>query len=89
MASPLTLIAVLAALAALYVVFPVVASAYARYSGTKRPVCPETGEEVRLELDANRAAKSAAAGRIDLRVTRCSLWPVHGGCHQGCTAALR
>jgi hypothetical protein len=85
---PLLVIFAILTLGALYVVLPVVAEAYRRYRGAKRPVCPETGEPAEITLDARHAALTAALGRPHLHVESCSRWPESHGCDQRCTGSI-
>jgi hypothetical protein len=89
MDNPLTVVAAIAAVGALYVVVPVVADAYRRYRGTKTVICPENNQATEIQLDTAQAAASAAVGRPDLRVTGCSRWPERHHCGQECVEQLR
>ena len=88
MASLLTLVALIVAVGALYVVAPVVADAYRRFRGPRTVTCPETHAATEIELDATHAAASAAFGKRDLQVTRCARWPEHEQCGQQCVAEI-
>ncbi len=46
--------------------------------------CPETGKQVRIQLDATLAALTAVPGPPTLRVKQCGMWPEHGDCGQRC-----
>ena len=79
----IVLIAVLA-VALLYVLMPLMADTYRRLRKSRALRCPETGGQVRVDIDASRAAVTSAFGRPLLRVRRCSLWPAKEQCNQGC-----
>lgn len=68
----------------LYVVVPVVASAYRRFRGTRVVTCPETRDGAAVEVDARHAALTAALGGTELRLQDCSRWPERESCGQEC-----
>jgi len=84
MQGPWILLAAIVAVGILYVVVPVAMDVFARYRGGRSLTCPETGAEVRIELDARHAALTAVPGPPRLRVADCTLWPGRGDCLQGC-----
>ncbi len=84
MSHPGAVIGVIVAVGILFVLLTVMASAFARYRAPRVLACPETGEQVRLGIDATRAALTSALGRPRLRVKWCTLWPVWYGCAQSC-----
>ncbi|MBI4552811.1 MAG: hypothetical protein HY710_11160 [Candidatus Latescibacteria bacterium] len=89
MTSPFThpwlLIGALIAVAALYVVLPVVMQAFWRYRRPRTFVCPDTGGQVEIHLDAAHAAVGAAYDQHPhLRVKQCALWPDRRNCEQAC-----
>ncbi|MFQ5666767.1 MAG: hypothetical protein ACE5I7_10090 [Candidatus Binatia bacterium] len=84
----LTHIAPIAAVGLLFVVVPVVAHAYTRFRGTKVVTCPESQAPAEIELDAARAATTAALGHSELRVAHCNRWPEHEQCGQECLNEL-
>ena len=84
MSYPAIVIVVILAVGILFVLLPVMAYTFARYRAPRVLACPETGEQVRLGLDATRAALTSALGRPRLRVRWCSLWPGRSGCGQTC-----
>jgi hypothetical protein len=86
MSNPWLVIAGIAALAAVYVLLPVVAEAYRAARGTRRVRCPGTGGPAEVGLDAAHAALTASYGVPGLRVARCSLWPGRARCGQTCVA---
>ena len=87
MESPGIVIFAVVALGVLFVLVPLVIYTFGRYRASRTVACPETGEQVRLDLDASRAAWTTALGRPSLRVRWCSLWPQRKGCAQECTAS--
>lgn len=82
-----TLIVAILAVGILFVLVPLVIHTFGRYRGSRVLACPETGEPVRLDLDATRAALTSALGRPRLRVSWCTLWPRRKGCAQECVAS--
>lgn len=56
----------------------------ASFSGPRNVTCPATSQPEEIELDAARAALTAAAGQPELRIARCSRWPAHRNCDQAC-----
>jgi len=82
--NPWLVLLMLAVLAALYVVTPVVAAAWSHYRRYRRLRCPVEGVEARVRVDAGRAAIGEAFGRPALEVERCSLWPKRWLCQQAC-----
>jgi len=90
MEHPFLVLAAIAALGLLYVVFPVVLQTFMQYRKSRSLSCPEEGRMATVAIDARTAARSAAVGAPRLRVLNCSLWPQKCGCRQGCLAhALR
>jgi len=84
-----TVIALIIALGAVYVVAPMVADAYHRFRGTKVVTCPEDQQAVEIIVDAAHAASTAALGPPELRVTHCSRWMQRHYCDQKCVEQLR
>jgi hypothetical protein len=80
----LTVVAPIAAVGALYVVAPVVAHTYRRFRPPRTVTCPENHEPAEIQIDAGEAAATAAFGKPELRVRRCSRWPEHEQCGQEC-----
>ena len=80
----LALVAPIAAIGALYVVAPVAVGAYRRFRRPRQVTCPETGTLEEIQIDAAEAARSAAFGRPELHVFRCSRWPERHYCNQEC-----
>ena len=66
------------------VAYPLVRT-WGRYRGTRIVRCPQTGATAAIDLDAPYAATSQASfGYPMLRVSKCSVWPRHQDCDQGC-----
>jgi hypothetical protein len=84
MEKPLLMIAVIAGIGLVYVVFPVMMDAFMRYRKIRRVNCPEEEKTALMNIDAKGAALSAAKGKTQLRVINCSLWPEKRGCAQRC-----
>lgn len=84
MDKPLLVIAAIAALGLIYVVFPVVLEAFMRYRKIRRVTCPEEEKTALMNIDAKAAALAAAKGKAQLRVSNCSLWPEKNNCAQHC-----
>ena len=84
MNTPLITIVAIVALAALYVLFPVVVHTFQRYRHKKVLQCPETKELAEVDIDAQLASFSSAFGKTLIRVRNCSIWPRRRGCEQGC-----
>jgi len=87
MSSPGILIVAILAVAVLFVLVPRVLHTLAHYRAPRALPCPETGEPVRLDLDASRAALTSAFGRPRLRVSWCTRWPQRRRCAQECVAS--
>ena len=82
-----TILAVLA-IAALYVILPIVADTFTRFRGKRTVHCPTENRPARVIIDATLAAMTAVPGPPKLRVDRCSFWPDRIDCDQRCTRAL-
>src|SRR5688500_18656824 len=74
------------AIAALYVVLPVAATAFSHYRRAWRIRCPADGAAAQIVIDAPRAALGEALGRPMREVAQCSLWPKLRLCKQECLA---
>jgi hypothetical protein len=72
------------ALAALFVLLPVVTDTFIRNRNRRSVTCPETKGSAEVDIDAKRAALSSAIGRPLLRVKNCTLWPMRRDCDQEC-----
>lgn len=84
MDKPLLVLAAIAALGLVYVVFPVVMDAFMRYRKSRRVSCPEAGKAADINIDARLAALQAGLGKTKLQVAHCSMWPERKGCGQNC-----
>ena len=84
MSAPGIAVAAIIALAAVYVLVPVAADTFRRFRTRKSLICPETGQQVEVGIDARRAALTSAFGRALLRVKNCSLWPQRKECGRDC-----
>jgi hypothetical protein len=82
--SLLMMLFLVATIALLFVLVPIVAETFARYRPVQIVRCPKTGTNVRVQLDATLAALTAVPGPPKLRVDRCDLWPEHQDCRQDC-----
>lgn len=71
----LTAILGVVGLGAVYVLLPVARDAYRVFHGPRLLTCPQTQGPVVVELDANRAARTALFGRPKLAVRNCARWP--------------
>jgi hypothetical protein len=85
--SPLALISVFVAVAALILVITPIVRWYLRYRGTRLVTCPETNAPAAVEVDAFQAAFSDSAAK-KLRLKECSRWPEREGCGQECLAQI-
>lgn len=83
-----TIGAAILGLAAVYVLLPVVASAYRRLRGVRTVTCPRTQASTEIELDATHGALTAAVGPTELRVSRCGEWPAHRDCGEQCLVQI-
>jgi hypothetical protein len=81
---PLLVILAVLAVGVLLVVVPVVLTTLSENREPKPVACPVTRGPATITVDAGRAARTAAFGRIRLAVAQCSLWPEREGCAQGC-----
>lgn len=84
MSHPWVVMIAVLAVAALYVLMPLVADTFRRYRNSRLLRCPETGGKAEVGIDASRAAFTSAFGRPLLRVKMCSLWPERAQCRQDC-----
>ena len=78
------IILLIVALAVLYIVVPKVTRAYVKYRGKRVITCPETRKPAGVEVDATRAALTAAIAYPDLKLKSCSRWPERQDCGQEC-----
>lgn len=79
---------ILAILAAFYVGIWCFVRALQRYSGEQLIICPETGKQAGVEVDARRATMTALLGQTDLRLKNCWRWPEKEDCGQECLLQL-
>src|SRR6476661_7726120 len=83
---PILVILAVLGIGLVLVVLPVVLTTLSEKKQPITAVCPETGRHATVRLDAGRAARGAAVGRLTLRAESCSLWPEKSGCAQKCLA---
>ena len=76
------IIALVAAIAGLYVFLRIFIKTYLKFRGKMIVPCPETGENAAVEVDAKHAAISTALRVRDLRLQQCSRWPERQDCGQ-------
>ncbi|MBI2000946.1 MAG: hypothetical protein HYT85_13200 [candidate division NC10 bacterium] len=84
MSHPWVVVIAVLAVAALYVLLPLVADTFRRFRSRRMLSCPETGGKAEVGIDASRAALTSALGRPQLRAEDCSLWPEKKDCGQEC-----
>ncbi len=80
----LLLIVAIVALAVLFVLVPVTRTVYELYRDRRALRCPETGRLTSVQIDAEKAAKSALFGEPKLRIEACARWPEKKNCAQRC-----
>ena len=59
-----------------------------KFSGERVIICPETGKQAMVEVDAAHAAATSLLGRTDLRLENCWRWPIKQDCGQECLLQL-
>ncbi len=59
-----------------------------RFGGERVIICPETGKQAMVEVDAQHAAFTSLFGRTDLRLENCWRWPLRQNCGQECLLQL-
>jgi hypothetical protein len=59
---------------------------YAHWREPREVLCPETGEQATIQVDAGRAAAMASVGLPGLKIIQCTQWP--RPCGRGCMAWL-
>lgn len=59
-----------------------------KYAGERVIICPETGKQAMVEIDARHAAISSLVGQTDLRLQDCWRWPINQDCGQECLLQL-
>jgi len=57
---------------------------YSQYRGSRAVSCPETHQQVAVGFKAVRAAVTGVFGKTDLRLAKCTLWPMGVHCGQEC-----
>jgi hypothetical protein len=75
---------IIVAIGFLYVALPLMADVYARFRGRHTVVCPETGLDAEVRIDAWHAAATAIPGPPRLYVAACSRRPERAVCGQEC-----
>jgi hypothetical protein len=68
----------------LYVIIPGMIEPVVRFWKRRTIRCPETGEEVSVQVDTKLAALTSLGGRPELSVKDCSRWPEGHECDQEC-----
>ncbi len=84
MDKPLLVLAAIAALGLIYVVFPVAMDAFLRYRKSRSVTCPEERKDATVNIDAKAAALAAALGKTGLQICNCTLWPEKMNCARRC-----
>jgi hypothetical protein len=59
-----------------------------KFGGERVIICPETGKQAMVEIDARHAALSSLLGQTDLRLDDCWRWPMKENCGQECLLQL-
>jgi hypothetical protein len=85
--SALTLVSVVVAVAALFIVITPILRSYLRNRGTRLVTCPETKKPAAVEADSLLAAFSDSSSKR-LRLKECSRWPERSDCGQECLAEI-
>ncbi|MGH9399962.1 MAG: hypothetical protein ACRD00_06315 [Thermoanaerobaculia bacterium] len=63
--------------------------AFSRYRGKRVVTCPETNEQVAVDVDALHAAATASfGGGPELRLKACTRWPERQPCGQECLVQI-
>ena len=88
MNAPWIAIAAIVALAIFYILIPVAADAYRRFTLRRVVTCPETQRLAEIRLDPGYAARSTLVGAPKARVTGCTRWPERKGCPADCVGQL-
>jgi hypothetical protein len=57
---------------------------YKRYAGSRPVSCPETQRQVAVSFDGLHAAITGFFAKPDLRLAKCTLWPMKVHCGQEC-----
>lgn len=82
--------AILAVLAATLIYFGIrfFVKTSQRFGGERVIICPETGKQAMVEVDARHAALTSLFGPPDLRLENCWRWPLRQDCGQECLLQL-
>lgn len=59
-----------------------------KFGGAQVIICPETGKQAMVEVDARHAGLTALIGQTDIRLETCWRWPLKRECGQGCLLQL-
>jgi len=59
-----------------------------RFGGARVIICPETGKQAMVEVDARRAALTSLIGQEEIRLESCWSWPLRENCGQECLLQL-
>src|SRR6266702_1048261 len=59
-----------------------------RFGGAQVIICPETGKQAMIEVDARHAALTSLVGQLDIRLESCWRWPLKKDCGQECLIQL-
>ena len=59
-----------------------------RFGGAQVIICPETGKQAMIEVDARHAALTSLIGQADIRLESCWRWPLNKECGQECLIQL-
>lgn len=82
------LIIAAALVAAIYFAVRYFIRAWQKFSGEQVIICPETGKQAMVEVDARHAAVTSLLGQTDLRLENCWRWPIRQDCGQECLLQL-
>ncbi|HEV8590367.1 MAG TPA: hypothetical protein VGQ72_15975 [Pyrinomonadaceae bacterium] len=55
-----------------------------RFGGERVIICPETGRQAMIHVDARHAGLTSLIGQTDLRLENCWRWPLRENCGQEC-----
>jgi hypothetical protein len=84
----LSVLAIVAVVAVLYVALRTSVREYFAVRGDRVVHCPENDQVVAVRVDAAHAAVTAAGGHERLRLESCTRWPEKAGCGQDCLAQI-
>jgi hypothetical protein len=59
-----------------------------RFGGERVIICPETGKQAIIEVDARHAGLTSLIHQTDLRLENCWRWPLRENCGQECLLQL-